>query len=293
MGKAIFGLLCAISLSFPIQRVFYLMGTYVVVDLPTEEDAYRAYRFMKSIEEKISDFIPTSEVSKINRNAGIRAVEVSEPVLEVIKRSLEVSEKTYGYFDITVGSLTINHKRKGLISEAEALDLINFRDLVIKGHSVFLRKKNMAIDLGGIGKGFVVEKTYRWLGTKKGFIGAAGDMKVWGQEKILAIRNPISGGSLVQMINSEDLCLSTSGNYLREHIKQKDKRLVQITVVHKDCTLADAYSTALFSMPKELRRKFLRENPDIGVLELYYNGDVYVNSRFREFFKLILFKKGE
>ncbi len=290
MLGAILVALLLTSTALSAEKVFYLMGTYVVVDLPPQE-AYRAYRFMKRLEEKLSDYIPESEVSKINEKAGIEGVKVSKDVLEVIRTSIEVSKRTYGYFDITVGALTINSRRKGIVSEEEARRLINYRDIVVKDGRVFLRTKKMAIDLGGIGKGFVVEKTYEHLRTPKGFIGAAGDMKVWGHERVLAIMDPLSGGSLVQMVNSKDLCLSTSGNYIRRHIDQADGDLLQITVVHKNCTLADAYATALFSMPMHLRRRFLRENPDVGVLELYRDGSLYMNERFREFFRVIVLKK--
>ncbi len=293
MIKTIIALLLLTLPAFGKEKVFYLMGTYVVVDLPTEEEAYRAYRIMKSLEGKLSDYIPDSEVSLINRWAGIRPVEVSGETLEVIRKSLEISERTYGYFDITVGAITIKHRREGKLSLERAKRLVNYREIELRGEKVFLKKKGMAIDLGGIGKGFIVEKAYEALKTPWGFIGAAGDMKVWGHKRALAIRDPISGGSLVQMVNSRDLCLSTSGNYLKKHIKQRDGELIQITVAHENCTYADAYATALFSMPRELRRRFERENPDVGVLELFRDGSLYMNGRFREFFEVIIFRNRE
>ena len=64
-------------------------------------------------------------------------------------------------------------------------------------------------------------------------------------------------------------------------------------MVHEDCTYADAYATALFSMPRELRRKFEKENPDVGILELLRDGSLYMNRRFREFFEVIIFRNRE
>ena len=288
-------ILCVIlllGLSFGKEKIFYLMGTYVVVDLP-EKEAYRSYRIMKSLEEKLSDYIPYSEISRINREAGIRPVRVSQETLEVIRKSIDISRRTYGYFDISIGAITVKHMREGEISIEEAKRLVNYRDIVIEGHKVFLRKKGMALDLGGIGKGFVVEKVYEVLKTPKGFIGAAGDMKVWGEKRLLAVKDPFSGKSLVQMVNSRDLCLSTSGNYIKEHIEQEDEDLVQVTVVHTDCTYADAYATALFSMPRDLRRKFEEKNHDVGILELFRDGSLYMNNRFREFFDIIVFRNRE
>ncbi|CUT01335.1 ApbE family protein, partial [Candidatus Kryptobacter tengchongensis] len=56
----------------------------------------------------------------------------------------------------------------------------------------------MSIDLGGIGKGFAIEKTYNYLKINSGFISIGGDMKVWGHKRTLAIKNPIEGDALVQ-----------------------------------------------------------------------------------------------
>ena len=70
--------------AFSQEKVFHLMGTYAIIDLSSEK-AYQAYRFMKGLEEKLSDYIEDSEVSKINKKAGVEPVEVSADTLEVIK----------------------------------------------------------------------------------------------------------------------------------------------------------------------------------------------------------------
>lgn len=278
--------------AFGVERTFYLMGTYALIDLPSQEEVYRAYREMKRVESIISSYIQDSETNKVNTSAGIKPVQVSDEFLELLRISLEVSRKTYGYFDVTIGSFTINHLRKGILQREDALKLVDFRNVEIRNGKVFLRKKGMALDFGGIGKGYAVEVAHRSLKSERGFIGIAGDMKVWNQERVLAIKDPLRGGSLLQMVNARDLCLSTSGNYHKDHIATEDKDLVQITVVYENCTYADAYATALFAMPREKRRSFLKENPSVGVLELYRDGSVYMNEAFRSYFKMILFRSG-
>ena len=269
---------------------YYLMGTYAYIELPSQNLNLTAYKYLKEIEMKLSDYLDSSEVSKINLNAGDKFVKVSDVTLEAIKNSIEISRKTWGFFDVTFGALTINAKRLGKISEDSARKLINFMDIVISGDSVMLARKGMSIDLGGIGKGFAIEKTYNYLKINSGFISIGGDMKVWGHKRTLAIKNPIEGGALVQMINSKDVSISTSGNYLRKHIETRDDKIVQITVAHENSTFADAYATALFAMSKDLKEKFLSENPDVGVLMLYEDGSVFMNRKFREFFEVIIFK---
>ncbi|RME12390.1 MAG: FAD:protein FMN transferase [Aquificota bacterium] len=259
------------------------MGTYALIELP-EGREYEAYRYMKSLEEKLSDYIQTSEVSAINQRAGQDCVEVSEDTLEVIRKALEVSKTTYGFFDITVGSYTINHRRKKLLGEEEARKLIDYRRLKIEANRVCLLEKGMAIDLGGIGKGYTVQKVYERLKTPWGFVSIAGDMKVWGHSRLLAVYNPINGQILAQGYNAKDLCLSTGGNYFRRHILGRENSLVQATVAYSDCTITDALETALLAMDDESRERFLRENPHIGVLLLFRDGSLYVNRAFMDYF---------
>jgi thiamine biosynthesis lipoprotein len=136
------------------------MGTYSYIEMTSPELNKKAYEILRDIEVKLSDYIDSSEISKINANAGKRFVKVSDVTLEMIKKAIEVSEKSFGYFDITIGALTINAKRLGKIDEIKAKELINFKNILIKEDSVMLKEENMAIDPGGIGKGFAIEKAY-------------------------------------------------------------------------------------------------------------------------------------
>jgi thiamine biosynthesis lipoprotein len=275
-------------LIFSQEKVFHLMGTYAIIDLPSEK-AYQAYRFMKGLEEKLSDYIEGSEVSKINQKAGVEPVEVSADTLEVIKKSLWLSELTQGAFDITAGAITIRARRLREISEDEARNLMNYKKVRVEGSSVFLEQKGMAIDLGGIGKGFAIQKAYEFIKTDKGFIAIAGDLRVWGHKRLLAVYNPINGKILTQGYSKRDLCLSTSGNYRREHIIGKGGKLLQITVAYEDCTLADGLSTALFAMDDKKRWDFIEKHPQFGYLLLFSDGSVYVNKTFLEFFESLEF----
>jgi thiamine biosynthesis lipoprotein len=274
--------------AFSQEKVFHLMGTYAVIDLPSQK-AYQAYRFMKELEEKLSDYTEDSEVSKINWKAGVEPVEVSADTLEVIKKSLWLSKLTEGAFDITVGAITIRARRLKEISEDEARNLVNYKKVSVEGSSVFLQEKGMAIDLGGIGKGFAVQKAYEFIKTDKGFIAIAGDLKVWGHKRLLAAYNPINGKILAQGYNKKDLCLSTSGNYRREHIIGRGNKLLQITVAYENCTLADGLSTALFAMDDKKRWDFIEKYPQFGYLLLFSDGSVYVNKTFLEFFESLEF----
>lgn len=277
-------LLTLLSLSFSQERLFYLMGTYALIELP-EGKEYQAYRYMKSLEEKLSDYMEDSEVSRINGSAGVGCEKASEETLEVVQKALEISKRTYGFFDITVGAYTINYKRKGLIGEEEARRLIDYRKVKVEGDRICLLEKGMAIDLGGIGKGYAVQKAYERLKTPWGFISIAGDLRVWGHKRLLAIFNPINNTLLAEGYNSKDLCLSTGGNYLRKHIIGKENSLLQATVAYHDCTITDALETALLAMEDESRERFIKENPHIGVFLLFKDGSLFINRAFMEYFE--------
>jgi len=176
----VFLILLLISVVCSAEKIFYLMGTYAVMDLPAEEQAYTAYRYLKSLEDKLSSHRENSEISLLNRKAGKEAVRVSPETLEVLQIALSVFGRTYGVFDITADE---RGRRIGAVS-----------DIVIEGRRVMLRRGGVRIDLGGIGKGFAVEKVYHRLSADWGFIGIAGDMKVWGHSRILGVKDPLKGG---------------------------------------------------------------------------------------------------
>ncbi|GAB6066181.1 FAD:protein FMN transferase [Aquifex pyrophilus] len=256
------------------ERVFYLMGTYLITD-NIEGKEVKVYRYLRGLEEKISHFIPESDVSQINRNADIKSVKVSRETYELVKISLEMARKTYGYFDPTVGSYTINKKK----------ELINYRNVVLRDGKVFLKKRGMALDFGGIGKGYALDKAKEFLKTEKGFLALSGDMAIWGHTREIGIYNPLTKGILLKAKNKGDVCISTSGNYFRKHIIGKEGNKLQVTVLHERCAVADALATALFASPEGEIKKILRNFPKAGVLILYKDGSLYINKAFREYLK--------
>lgn len=272
------------------EKVFNLMGTYAIIDLPDEQKIYDTSRYLKEVENKLSDYIEDSEVSQINKMAGIKPVKVSPITFEVIKKSLEICRITNGAFDITVGSITINYKRKKIINFEKAKKLVNCKNVLLneKKQKVFLKRKYMAIDLGGIGKGFGVEKAYEFINTEKGFISIAGDMKIWGTSREIGIYNPINKSILMSANNKKDVCVSTSGNYFRKHIIGKDTDLIQVSVFYSECSFTDALSTGIFAMDKKNREKFLK-NAQFGYLIIYTDGKVEFNKILFEYLEDIKF----
>jgi len=261
------------------------MGTVVEITLIGQEEAsekasLQAFQEIKRIEQLMSPWIGSSDVSRINRLAGKEWVKVSPETIDVIKKAEEISELSEGGFDITVGPLTQLWRRareKGIPPSAEdvkeKLDLVNFRDVSINREGkVFLKKKGMAIDLGGIAKGYAVDRAFellRSLGYKNLIVNAGGDLRAGGsktdQPWTIGIQDPRVSQKVMARLPISDAAIATSGDYEKFFIYQGKRYhhifnprdgfptegCQSVTVVCKDGITADALATAVFVLGPE------------------------------------------
>lgn len=155
-------------------------------------------------------------------------MKVSPETLKVVKKAKEISELSEGGFDITVGPLTQlwrMARERGIPPSAEQLkqklDLVNFRNVMIdQEEKVFLKKRGMAIDLGGIAKGYAVDRAFELLnslGYKNLIVNAGGDLRVGGlkldQPWSIGIRDPRSSEKIMALVSVSDAAIATSGDY--------------------------------------------------------------------------------
>jgi thiamine biosynthesis lipoprotein len=295
----------------PIERVQLQMGTYarVLIYGGNNKDVDAAFSEIKKLDNLLSDYNPKSEISEINNMAGKKAVKVNPQVIEVLEIAKNIASETGGVFDPTIGALTIGVYKFGRESDDEpnienidkAKSLVNYKDLIIEGDSVYLKRKGMMIDLGGIGKGYAVEKAVTVLkerGIKRGVVSLSGDLKVFGSELEIAIKNPWSPGAIATFkTGSGDLAISTSGSYERSVNIQGEvyhhlivpesgkpgSNFLSLTVVLKgSSTLADAYATALFIMGKDKAIEFLDNHGEIGVFIVFPDKKIYYNQTFSD-----------
>jgi FAD:protein FMN transferase len=232
---------------------------------------------MKRLDEQLTTWTDTSEVSKINAAAGgKKPVAVSDETFEIIERSQDISKKSGGVFDITVGSF------KGLWKFDEDIDgtlpdpadvkkrlkLVGYKDLVLdkKKRTVLLKRKGMSITLGGIAKGYAVDKCAALLkaaGFSDFMLQAGGDMYIAGKKGnepwVVGIRDP-RGTELFAGMPITDHSFSTSGDYERGFVKDKvryhhilDPRTGfpatasrSVTIRAKDAYTADSWSKVMF-----------------------------------------------
>lgn len=301
---------CAGGKHVETEREQYVMGTTARVLLPRGDDisAGVALEKIRELDRLLSDYREDSQISQINRYAGIRAVKVDPEVASVLSRSVEIARETDGAFDPTIGAMTIDlygfgRQDRRIPDEDEikaARSLVDYKKLIINDNSVFLAEKGMKIDLGGIGKGYAVDRAIDILknrGVEEGLVALSGDMRFYGFDNKLGIQHPERDGLIATFdTNDSDIAISTSGNY-RRYISEADKVVHHLIVPSRgdsgnefssitvltpgDATKADAYATALFVMGKENALEFLKERSDVGVFFVYRNGEIHINEYFK------------
>jgi len=295
----------------PLERVQFIMGTHARIVLygGTNTDIDEAFSRMRYLEGLMSDYDQDSELTRINRFAGKKRVDISDELKEVLEISIDVARETKGAFDPTIGALTIgfygfgreDSKVKEFDDIDEAKRLVDYRLLSFDDNKAFLEKEGMMLDLGGIGKGFAVDKAVEMLkqsGITRGSVSISGDLRVFGENQIVSIKHPRREGFIASFTNGgRDLSISTSGDYERKvdvggkryhHMLVPEMGLSgtdfqSITlVVEGDSTLADAYSTALFAMGRKRAINFLEDHTYIGAFVVFSDGGVFYNEKFRE-----------
>jgi thiamine biosynthesis lipoprotein len=227
-------------------RTYHVMGTEAVFtawtnDADKAEQAFTAaYAEIRRIEELMTDWEhpgqPPSDVVRINAAAGKTAVEVSDETLQVIEASLDMSRRSEGAFDITYAAMRglwrfdeDLEKRIPASAEIERRrQLINYRDVIVdaKKHTVKLRRAGMKLGLGGIAKGYAVDRCAEVL-RRHGFdnfmVQAGGDLFVSGSKGaapwMVGVRDPRGGPrAIIAKMAIRDHAFSTAGDYERAFV---------------------------------------------------------------------------
>lgn len=269
-------------------EILLLMGSrfeitpYAGSDSLVEAGISAAITEIRRAENVISEWLPGSEISRVNENAGIAPVKVSDELFGLIRRGKKVSELTDGAFDISWaaarGIWRFDGSMKTLPDQAvldSIIPLINFKNIILNdsNKTVFLTRKGMAIGLGAIGKGYAANRAkyvMQQMGIENGIVIAGGDLITWGapQEGKLwpiGIADPADPFKAVAWFEVGPMAVVTSGDY--EHyatINGKryghiiDPRtclpvegLHSVTIICPDAELADALATSVFVLGKE------------------------------------------
>lgn len=240
---------------------------------------------LEAINQSMSTYIEDSELSRLNRAPVDTWVEVSQPLLEVLLISRDVSEASGGAFDITAGPL-VNlwgfgpQKGRDEIPDEQAIrqtmERVGFNLLEIDGKQQRVRKlKDIYVDLSAVAKGYaadVVTEQLRTLGFNNTMVEIGGELRLSGlnaQAKPwrIGIEKPelLHEGAL-QAVDISDAGMATSGDY-RNYFELNGERyshlidpsngrpvrhlLASVTVITDSGARADAYATALHVLGPE------------------------------------------
>ncbi len=281
-----------------VKRTQVLMGTYVSITAHKDEQqqVQRAFDRLHQVEMALSSYDPKAEIYRLNKNGE---VDISRDTYEALRLSQGYYERSEGYFDVTVGSIT-----RGLFhfGEEERVPSIQERQKVrlgmeglrlVEGHAAI--DQGIRIDLGGMGKGFGVDKARLSLqGLKKGVIALSGDIFCFHRCE-MGIQDPFGEGELAHFtMRYPHTGISTSGTYRRyvgtsenNHLinpktRTSQKNFVSITLISRTMSNADldAYATAASVMPRAKAFSFLRSFEGLGYFVMDEKGRLYRNGRF-------------
>ena len=181
-----------------VTRAQMQMGTLVKITAVArdESDAQAAatagFAEIHRLEELLSTWIPTSELSRVNALAGVMPVPVSHDTMTVVQGAIQVAELTDGGFNIAIGPAVdawnvIEGRRVPTESELDALrHMVDLHAVHVDAQTqtIFLEKAGMRIDVGGIGKGYAADQAVAVMkkaGALAGIVALSGDIQTFGR----------------------------------------------------------------------------------------------------------------
>ncbi len=301
-----------------VTREYLAMGSQLRVTLWTTDEAKaaaaadRVSREFDRLELLLSVWKPGSDVVRINAAAGITPVPVHRDTLAVLDAARDAGELTGGKFDITFGALAeiwkFDHDQDGRQPDRPAIDrrvpLVDYTAVRTdrSAGTAFVSRTGMRIHLGGIGKGYAVDRAVEQL-KAEGFhdflIQSGGDMYAAGTNNgtpwTLGIADPRGDHQAFAAVSLRDQTLSTSGDYERffitngtryHHLIDPDRGepargCRSVTIVADRAVTADVLSTGVFIMGPEAGMALVETMPNVEAVIVTSDNEVLVSSGLR------------
>ena len=308
-----------------VERTHKTMGTEVRVTVATRDEAKAGtavaavFAEFDRLDAMMSVWKDGSDIVRLNAAAGEHAVPVSAETREVLHVANGISEQTHGAFDVTFAALSglwkFDYQDKDNSGPdpkeiARRLPLINYRDLVVDdaAGTAFLKRTGMKVNLGGIGKGYAVDRAVdimRRSGLRDFMIQAGGDMYVAGKRGDrpwrLGIRDPRGPADRIfASLDLTDGTFSTSGDYERFFMKdgrryhhiidlsagQPARLSRSVTLVTERAVIADALAKGVFILGPDAGMALIERTPGVQGVIVGAKNEVVISSGLRD--KLIL-----
>jgi len=301
------------------HRTTLLMGsrfdiTIVAEDsLKAEQNIDTVIHEISRIEALISDWKADSQVSEINRQAGIRAVKVDREVFELTKRALKLSELTGGAFDISFAAMDRIWKFDGSMSEmpdsetvAKSVEKVGYKNIILDSiqSTIFLKRKGMKIGFGALGEGYAADRSKEMMlarGIKAGIVNGSGDMNTWGKHPkgnhwTIGITDPFHKDSLYAVVPLQKSAVTTSGSY-EKFVIFNGKRyshiinpvtgypatgLCSVTIFGPSAEQANGFSTSIMILGKDKGLELINRFPEFSCLMFSDDGQVFRSKNLSE-----------
>ena len=278
-----------------------------------------SFSLISQLENKISKNIPESEISKLNRSAGVSPVVLSEPVFQLLTMAQKYSILSEGMFDVTIDPVVelwgIGTDHAAVPDRANlehALSLVDYRRIELdpEKSTAFLPEKELAIDLGAIAKGYIADQVKELLvsgGAEGGIIDLGGNILAFGRKPDgsdfrIGIQDPFGGrGSAIGVVTMREGSLVTSGIYERffeqdgkkyHHIFDVrtgfpvENNLAGVSVVTRESAAGDALSTAIFALGLDKGMTLVEKTGDVEAIFITKDKEVYISSGLKDSFTL-------
>ena len=294
-----------------------VMGTFahIIAVAPNSHTADKcikaALQQLRNIEALMSYHRDDSELANVNRNAYKEPVKVSSQTFEVLQKAIEFSKLSEGAFDVTVGPLVDLWRQAAEANTVpsddkltEARSKVGYEKVILDADNMTVQftVEGMKLDLGGIAKGYAIDKAVEAManyGATAGLVDVGGNIRCFGKPKtrphwriglqdpnenfgfrISDFGSPADAGEPLLILKFNDAAVATSGHYRRfaqiqgkkySHIIDTETgfssdKLASVTIIAEDATTADALSTAVIVMGAEKGLALIKQLPETDAI---------------------------
>lgn len=291
------------------KRTTMLMGgrfeiTIVATDSATaEHNIDTCIAEISRIEYLISDWKPTSQISRVNQNAGIAPVKVNREVFKLAQRAIHLSHITGGAFDVSFAAMEKIWKFDGSMTamptpEAvkRSVAKVGYKNIILDSANctIFLKLKGMKIGFGALGEGYAGDRCRDMMvarGINAGIINATGDMRAWGKKPDgsdwnIGITNPFKEDTIFTVVPLHRGAVVTSGSY-EKFVMLNGKRyahiinpktgypatgLCSVTIFGPSAETANGFSTSMMVLGETAALKFIGQFPQYSYIIITDDG---------------------
>ncbi|OWP84664.1 thiamine biosynthesis protein ApbE [Flavobacterium davisii] len=316
-------LFCSFLLQAQVQRhrAVTLMGSrfdITIVEKDTilaEQRIEEAITEINRIENLISEWKSTTQISQVNQNAGVQAIKVDQEVIRLTKSGLFFSKITEGAFDISIVAMDKIWKFDGSMTTMpeevnikKSIEKVDYQKILIDtiASTIFLKEKGMKIGFGSIGKGYAADRVRSILeakGVKGGIINASGDLTTFGEQVNgnlwkIGITNPFDKEEFIDVVKLGRYAVTTSGNY-EKYAEIEGKRyshiinpktgypcqgICSVTILGPSAEIANGFSTSIMVLGIQKGMKLLANYPDYSCLLVTDKGKIIKSKNFKKMY---------